>query len=148
MIKENDQKKVLLKTYLASRRIIKFCKYLGSDRIMKNLILFTLAEKPKTIRELSQLFSVRHSWMSATIGILEKKGHVSKKKLKDPRFKSVALTPLGEKAEKEIEGLMATHCKLAFSGMSPKEIEQLGDLAVKVKTDYKKTDLYQKPFQL
>ncbi len=99
--------------------------------------MLSLKEGSKTIRELSTLFDVKHSWMSAKIGAMEKKGIVVKAKMKDPRYKLIKLTPKGIKEEKEVESDMDRHCMFAFSELNPKEIQQMGECALKVKTDYK-----------
>ncbi len=131
-----NPKIAMMNLYLVSRRIIKLCKHLDSSRIMKNLIMLNLKVGPKTIRELSDLFDTKHSWMSSTISKMEKQGVISKEKHKDPRCKLIKLTPAGIEAEKEMEKYMDYHCHKAFSDLNEKEVENLSNLVKKVKTDY------------
>lgn len=136
VMEKNDPKLAMIRLYLMSRRILKFCKHLDSDKIITNLIILSLKESPKTIRELSTLFDVKHSWMSAKIGKIEDDGIIVKAKMKDPRYKLVKLTPKGLKIEKGVETYMDRHCMQAFSELKPKEIQQIGEWALKVRTDY------------
>ena len=105
-----NPKLAMMNLYLVSRRIIKLCKHLDSSRIMKNLIMLNLKLGSKTIRELSDIFDTKHSWMSSTISKMEKQGIVSKEKHKDPRCKLIQLTPKGLQAEREMEKNMDYHC--------------------------------------
>ncbi len=136
-MKKNDPKLAMIRLYLMSRRLLKLCKHLDSDRIITNLIILSLKESPKTIRELSTLFDVKHSWMSAKIGKIEDDGIIVKTKMKDPRYKLIKLTPKGLKIEKEVENHMDRHCMQAFSELKPKEIQQIGEWALRVRTDYR-----------
>lgn len=129
-MRQANSKLAMMDLYLLSRRIIKRCKQLDSDRIMTSLILFNLKLSPKTIRGLSDIFDTKHSWMSSMISKLENAGWITKEKHKDPRCKLIKLTPAGVQAEKESGKQMAFHYSKAFADMTDKEIEDVINISL------------------
>ena len=135
--------KPLVQIYLLSRYVILMCKKCSKDSglIARFVAIQLLSEKPRTVRELSSLFSVNHSFMSSFISDLEKKGYVRKKRHKDNRFRLIELTPKGKEMAKAINQLGQTDAEGLFSNMTETEIKTLEKMLCKInkKHDFKKT---------
>ena len=74
MFDKKDSKLAMMRIYKLSCKIIKFCKQHNSEDVITHLIIISLNFESKTIRDLSEEFDVEHSWMSTTVGKLEKQG--------------------------------------------------------------------------
>ena len=129
-------RETLRRLYLFSRRVIKFCKYLNSEQIIRHLIIYTIGQKSYSIKELASLFNISHPWMSATVSKLEKKGIVTKKTNEDSRCRIVVLTPKGEKIRGDIKLRMDAHCEHAFENITEQEVELMGKLVMRINYDY------------
>jgi DNA-binding MarR family transcriptional regulator len=126
----------LMRLYLATRRFTLFCKKLDSKRVVRHLIMLSISENPKTIKELADEFSVKHSWMSTILGKMESDKLIEKYVHCDPRCRIVKLTPKGEAILGRILAVMDRHTQEAFADMSSSEVETMANLFEKVKTDY------------
>ena len=141
-MKRDDPKLAIMNLYLMSRRILKQMKRMDSNRVMKHLILLHLSEQSHTIRELSDIFDVNHSFMSSRISAMEKEGVIKKGKSKeDTRYTNIIITTKGLTAVKVIKKFMDKYCKITFEKLTPKEIGVIASLAPKVRTDYHLPDL-------
>lgn len=145
-MKKTGEKKghqsALIQVYLLSRYIIHLCKKYNKDNelVTRFITMYLINEKSRTVRELADLFSVNHSFMSAFISKLEKKGLIRKKPHKDNRFRLIELTSKGKEATKSISRLGGIHAQGLFNKMPEEEVEQLEKLIIKInkKHDFKK----------
>ena len=136
-MKKFDSKSVLVNLYLLSRFIIKNSKRMPREIVLRSIIITLLDEKPRTVRELSKIYSTNHSFMSAVVAMLEKEGLVKKKRFKDQRYRVVSLTPKGREMLKEIYKIRCEYCTGFFSKMTDEEVKKLGDLILKLDLDYR-----------
>lgn len=127
-MKKFGHENVLVKIYLLSRYVIKNSKKFSKKALLRAVLTHILNEKPRTVRELSTLYSTNHSFMSATVSMMEKEGLVKKKRHKDQRFRVVHLTPKGRKLVGHVKEAGCECCEGFFSKLTDKEVEQLGDL--------------------
>ena len=135
-MKKFDSKPILVNLYLLSRFIIKNSKKMPKETVLRSIIITLLDEKPRTVRELSKMYSTNHSFMSATVAMLEKEGLVKKKRHKDQRYRIVSLTPKGRKMLEEVQKFRCKYCESFFSKMADEEVKKLGELILKLNYDY------------
>ncbi len=132
----DDKKGVLIKMYLIGRTLVKAGKKLDKGKTMLFITLFLLDEKPRTIQELSVLFSVNHSFMSAFISDLEKKGIIKKKLTKDHRFRKVNISVKGKELRRQIAHEGHRISNTLSKNLSEEEILLMNKLLDKLNVSY------------
>jgi DNA-binding MarR family transcriptional regulator len=136
-MKKMDRKTTMLQIYLLSRFVIKACKKLDKDKTIRFTILGLIDKRPMTVRKLADLFTVNHSFMSATICEMEHEGLIKKTVSKDQRCRTVSITGKGKKARSVVGKEGNNIAKVLFQNMTKEEIGTLGILISKVNKDYK-----------
>lgn len=136
-MKKANVKSTMLKIYILSRFVINTCKKLDKEKTLMFTLLALIEEKPRTIRELANLFSVNHSFMSTVISRLEKKDLVKKKVHKDQRYRQIILGAKGKEARELISGQGFKIADILMKNLSDDEIVKLHDLISKLNLDCK-----------
>lgn len=136
-MKKFGPKNVLVKIYLLSRYVIKNSKKFSKEALLRAVLTHILDEKPRTVRELSTMYSTNHSFMSAAVSMMEKEGLVKKKRYKDQRYRVVHLMPKGRKLVENVRKAGCEYCEGFFSKLTDKEVKQLGDLISRLDYVYK-----------
>ncbi len=132
MKKMDARHKVLIKAYLLSRHSKATCERDTSYRIFEIVVLLLLSEKPRTIRQLSDLLHVNHSCMSERLSRLEKREFIGKKVARDHRYRVITVTDKGwDFLEKILKG-MTIYTDEVFSTLSQDEINLLSKLLTKL----------------
>ncbi len=90
-----------------------------------------------TVRKLADMFTVNHSFMSATVCKMEKEGLIKKTVSKDQRCRTVSITDKGKKARSLVGKEGSNIAKVLFQNMTKEEVSTLGILISKVNRDYK-----------
>ena len=89
-----------------------------------------------TVRELADLFSTYHSFMSATVCMMERKGYVKKKTSKDNRYNLITLTEDGKKLKEKNRKKYYNAGDWYFAKLTENDMEQLGKLIAKITLTY------------
>ncbi len=137
-MKKSDHIKTLTNLYLVARRMLNFSKKVQGDMVLRSSLLVVICEKPRTVRELTDMCSVQHSFMSSIITKMEEEGLLKKRTNKDKRYRLISITPKGRKMlEFLIEKNGRRRVEGFFANMTDKEIDQLDQLILKFNFSYK-----------
>jgi len=132
-MKELDKSKAIFDLYVFATRAVFVCKkYSRGQNSPFTAIMELLSRQPMTVRGLSVLFSVKHSYMSLLVSRMEKLGLVKKVKSKDKRFRLLTPDPQAKKIYKVVNKEFSRFADVAFEDMTKKEVRQLLDLIGKV----------------
>jgi DNA-binding MarR family transcriptional regulator len=132
-----DPKLIFVHLYLFGRYIVRYCKKMNSLEVMKSALLAVLEQQSMTVRELADLFAVKHSLMSSVISGMEKDGLVRKNaRPDDPRFRVVSISEKGRGGVENIHRIMKQHCSSAMKDFTDEEIRLFDQFIQKINFDY------------